>query len=203
MVSARIYLEGGGDSKDGKSRCREGFRKLLEKCGLGGRMPRLVACGARNSAYDKFKTAHQTKGRTDYVALLIDSEDRLQDVDKTWDHLRRRDRWDRPGDAEDDQVLFMTTCMETWIVADRNALRDHFGQHLQPNALPPLPNLESRTRDDVQMRLERATRDSAGPYKKGPKSYEVLGKLDPNTIEPHLPSFRRTRKILGEKLGSR
>ena len=43
MVGARIYLEGGGDSKDGKVRCREGFSKLLRKCGLSGRMPRLVA----------------------------------------------------------------------------------------------------------------------------------------------------------------
>ena len=34
MVGARIYLEGGGDSKDGKVRCREGFRKLLKKCGI-------------------------------------------------------------------------------------------------------------------------------------------------------------------------
>ncbi len=203
MVSARIYLEGGGDSKDGKSRCREGFRKLLEKCGLGGRMPRLVACGSRGSAYDAFKNSHRKVSGTDYVALLIDSEDPLQDMDKTWDHLKRRDSWERPQGAQDDQVLFMTTCMETWIVADLNALDAHFGQRFQPNALPPLHNVESRARGDVQMGLERATRDTAGPYKKGPKSYEVLSKIDPDTIEPHLPSFRRTRKLLGEKLGSR
>jgi hypothetical protein len=53
LVSAYIYVEGGGagaDSKDVDIRCREGFRKLLENCGFEGRMPRLVklvaACGA-------------------------------------------------------------------------------------------------------------------------------------------------------------
>ena len=36
LVSASIYLEGGGDSKELHIRCREGFRKLLENCGFQG-----------------------------------------------------------------------------------------------------------------------------------------------------------------------
>ncbi len=40
-MSATIFLEGGGDSKELHIRCREGFRQLLEKCGFKGRMPRL------------------------------------------------------------------------------------------------------------------------------------------------------------------
>ncbi len=74
VVSARIYLEGGGDRPEGKARCREGFRKLLEKCGLTGRMPRLVASGSRNTAFDNFNTAHSKASGAEYVALLIDSE---------------------------------------------------------------------------------------------------------------------------------
>ena len=56
-MNARLYIEGGGDSKQLHTRCREGFRKLLERCGFGGRMPRLVACGGRNSTFDDFSTA--------------------------------------------------------------------------------------------------------------------------------------------------
>ena len=46
-MSTVIYLEGGGDSKELRVRCREGFRKLLEKTVQGAQMPRLVACGGR------------------------------------------------------------------------------------------------------------------------------------------------------------
>jgi len=53
----RLYLEG-GESKDDKIRCREAFSKLLEKAGFEGRMPRLSACGGRESAFDSFRTAH-------------------------------------------------------------------------------------------------------------------------------------------------
>ena len=36
--------------------------------------------------------------------------------------------------------------------------------------------------------------------RKGEKSFELLGKLDPKAIEPNLPSFGRARKILDAKL---
>ena len=200
MVGARIYLEGGGDSKDGKVRCREGFRKLLKKCGISRRMPRLIASGHRESAYRDFGAAHADASGSEYVALLIDSEAPVSDIDRAWDHLRQRDGWQRPPDAHDDQVFLMTTCMETWIVADRNALGEHFGQYLQDSALPPLNNLEDRPRGVVQNSLRRATNNSTGPYTKGPKSFELLGKLDPDTLESCLPSFGRARWILDTKL---
>ena len=52
LVSSTIYLEGGGDSRDLLIRCQKGFRKLLERCGYAGRMPKLVACGGRGAAFD-------------------------------------------------------------------------------------------------------------------------------------------------------
>ncbi len=55
MVSVKIYVEGGGDSKEQQSRCREGFSKLIEKAGFQGRMPSIVACGGRDSVFDNFK----------------------------------------------------------------------------------------------------------------------------------------------------
>ena len=199
-MSARIFLEGGGDSKDGKVRCREGFRKLLQKCGYRGRMPRLIASGSRKSAYDDFTIEHANAAASDYVGMLIDSEDPVQDIDEAWSHLRDRDNWTTPPGVRNDQVLLMVTCMETWIASDRNTLREHFGQHLNEAALPALPSIEDRTRQEVLQSLQHATRDCPGPYTKGPKSYEIVGKLDPDAIGPHLASFRRTRRILEERL---
>ena len=199
-MSALIYLEGGGNRTEGKARCREGFRKLLERCGLSGRRPRLVARGSRNSAFDGFNTAQSDASGAEYVALLIDSERPVSDIEETWEHLRRSDNWQKPRGARNDQVLLLTTCMETWIVADRAALREHFGQGLRPNGLPLPTNLESRSTSDIQDSLENATRDCAAPYAKGRRSYEVVGKLNPDTLESHLPSFGRARRILDVRL---
>lgn len=200
-MKAHLYIEG-GESKEDQIRCREGFRKIFEKAGLSGRMPRLSACGGRQSAFDDFKSAHTSRQESDYIAMLVDSEDPVKDLEKTWDHLKSRvgDKWDKPAGAEDEQVLFMTTCMETWIVADRAALREHYGRKLQENALPALHDLENRNRAEVHDKLVHASRECSNAYSKGKRSFEVLAKLDPSVLKQHLPSFVRVDRILKERL---
>ncbi len=111
-----------------------------------------------------------------------------------------RDAWVRPDGVTDDQVLFMTTCMETLIVADREALKEHYDANLQESALPPLANLENRARDEVQEKLSLATRNCKNAYMKGKRSFAILGRLNPETLRKHLPSFARARRILNQKL---
>jgi len=199
-VSASIYLEGGGESKELHIRCREGFRKLLEKCGYQGRLPRLTACGGRADTFEDFQTGHATKRDSDYVAMLIDSEEPLENLDATWRHLKHYDGWDMPAGASNEQVLFMTTCMETWIVADRKTLTKHFGNKLQESALPALHDAESRSRQEIQKSLAHATRKCGNAYAKGKRSFELLGKLSPPELQKHLPSFRRTVRVLDRNL---
>ncbi len=209
MVKAVLYLEGGGDSKELRARCREGFRRLLDSCGFAKRRINLVACGGRGPAFDKFKSAHKKKASNEFIGLWIDSEDPLKNLEATWEHLKNRpgDNWEKPDGATDDQVLFMTTCMETWIVADRETLKKHFGSKLQVSALPPLEKLEERDRHDIFRRLKHATRNCSNPYQKGEDSFEILGKLSPTVLgqrdrisRPLLPSFVRVVEILEKQL---
>ena len=135
-----------------------------------------------------------------YVALWIDSEDPLADVEKTWEHLRLRDNWNRPSEAGDEQVLLMTTCMESLIVADRAPMDDHYKAGLQRSALPPIENLEERGRRDIQQSLAHATRNCTNAYAKGERSFQILAKLSPVRWRNTCPSFARTRRILDRKL---
>jgi hypothetical protein len=203
-VSAKIYVEGGGgnapDSKELDIRCREGFRRLLQACGFSGRMPRLVASGGRDATFDSFEVAHRHSGAGEYVAMLIDSENGMADIEAAWAHLGRRDGWLRPNGATDEQVLLMVTCMETWIVTDHASLQTHYRQGLQQTALPPLTNMETRDRHAIQDALERATRDCTNAYRKGVRSFEILGKLKPEVLRQHLASFRRCERVLQAKL---
>lgn len=200
MVKTKIYIEGGGDSKELKTRCREGFRKLFDKCGFTGRMPQLIACGSRNDTFSDFSKAHELKKFAEFVAMLVDSEDPVGDIERTWSHLHARDNWVKPDDAVDEQVLLMTTCMETWISADRDTLRSHYPGCLRENDLPHLTNMEERTRQSVQDSLVRATRDCKNRYEKGKRSFEILAKLNPEELKSRLASFARLVRILNERL---
>lgn len=199
MVKAKIYVEGGDDSKEQQARCREGFRKLTANAGfVRPRSPAIVACGSRGDAYDRFKIA--VAGKDDnYVILLVDSEEPVEnpnedpDSNAAWKHLKICDGWECPAGAANDQAQLMATCMETWIMADHQAIIGFFGQHLQKNALLPTQNLEARTRHEVQDRLHHATRNCGRDraYAKGKKSFQILGELNPDTLNNHLPHFRR------------
>ena len=203
-MKAVIYIEGGATGANTRavsSACREAFRKLFNRMGFKGRQPRLVDCGFRDDVYEAFKTANESK-KWDWVAMWIDSEDPLADVEHAWKHLatvQTVSKWKKPKGATDDQVLLMTTCMETWIVADRAALRAHFGNELRENSLPPSNNLEQRDRHKVQDQLEQATKNCQNAYIKNKRSYAVLANLNPEVLAK-LPSFARTSRILEEKL---
>jgi hypothetical protein len=199
VVKVKIYVEGGGDSKEQHARCREGFSKLIEKAGFRGRMPRIIAGGGRESTYDRFKTATAASAQAAYPMLLVDSEDPVPEEETVpdsavaWGHLKSRDNWDRPTSVKNDQAQLMVTCMETWIMADQEALRTVFGASLRTNALLPQNDLEARTRQDVHNALENATRDCGREkaYRKGSRSFQVLAQLTPETLKQHLPYFQR------------
>lgn len=195
-MSFTLFVEGGGESADLHARCRTAFKRFFERLGMKGRMPRIVACGPRNDAYDQFceAFAQGTASR-----LLVDSEDPVADVDKTWEHLLGRDKWKKPKDATDGHVFLMTTCMETWIVADRAALRSHYGSRLNEKVLPAVDKtLEERDRQAVQNALVSATTNCDNAYKKGKRSFDVLEKINPSGIEGHLPSLNRIRRLLDD-----
>jgi len=187
-VRVKLFVEGGGDSELQRRQFTESFSKLLQKAGLTGQMPRVVAGGRREQTYALFKAA---VGDASAVAvLLVDSEDPVSAA--PWDHLRERDRWERPPGATDDQAQLMVTSMETWLMADRAALTRVFGDCLQQSALFAVAGLEARTRQEVQDRLAHATRDCVRDraYAKGRRSFQVLAEVDPDRLQS-LPHFQR------------
>ena len=196
-MSVRVYVEGGGN-KATDSDCKRAFRTLLSEAGFRGRLPRVFPSGSRNDAFDDFQTALRSRTGNDYPILLVDSEDPVVDANQpdadssgAWRHLSERDKWTRPTGAEDDQAQLMVTAMETWLLADRQALAAYF-PNMNAGALPPDTELEDRRREDVLRALENAARPSSkGGYAKGRDSFALLGQANPDTLSSRLPHFRR------------
>ncbi len=179
MVAVKVYVEGGGDRKDLKAKCRGGFSEFFEKAGFKGRMPRVIACGGRKSAYDDFCTALEIAEAEEFIVLLVDSEDPIQDGIDPWIHLAARegDGWAKPSAAENDNAHLMVQCMETWFLADKEALERFYGQGFSKRALPKNPMIEHILKTDVLNGLEKAsTNTTKGSYSKGDHSFMVIAK---------------------------
>jgi len=184
-VSVRVYVEGGGDhNKALQTECRKGFSEFLQKAGLEGRMPRIVACGGRSRAFASFRTSHETAG-ADYVpVLLVDSESPVIEQNP-WEHVRLRqgDGWTRPNGASNDQIHFMVQAMEAWFHADMEAMQRFYGPLFKVAALSQRQDIENIAKADLFDGLRRATKDcQKGEYSKGEVSFHVLARTDPAKV---------------------
>lgn len=199
-MSAKIFVEGGAKGKAARTRVREGFGELFRKCDLGRRLPTVIPSGSRNDAFDNFKNAVE-KNPSHAAFLLVDSEDPVDDIDQTWKHLLKRDpAWTRPAGATDEHALLMTTCMETWFVADRETLRSYYQACLNERKLPADNDREQRHRHDLLRALEAASKDCGNAYAKGDSSFDLLAQIDPRRLMSRLPSFARIVRILKDNL---
>ena len=187
MVRVRIFIEGGGSGNVSDRVFKEAWRNLFAAAGLDGRMPRAVRGEGREQTFDKFKTALHRGSSNEIPLLLVDSEGPVTAGRSAWQHLRNRDNWEQPTGADDDSAYLMVQVMETWFLADRDALRRFFGPSLNENPFGQWPDLEEVPKDTILNVLERATSNCQKPYGKGKVSFELLGQIDPQRITAACP----------------
>jgi hypothetical protein len=201
--SRKLLVEGAGDRADLSAECRKGFQRLFEKAGLGGMLPRVVPCGSRSAAFDKFCSELARCGPDDVVMLLVDSEAPC-DGDDAWKHVAQRegDRWEPPAGATSNHLHLMVQVMESWFLADPDALERHFGKGFRREGLPVRTDIEVIAKLEVYRALEAATKSTkSGPYGKGTHSFKLLAELDPDKLQRASPRARRLFDALRQTAG--
>ena len=201
-MKIKVYVEGGGDGKSLRTKCRQGFSSFFAKSNLAGRMPQIIACGGRNSAFDKFRTALGSRNAEEFIVLLVDSENPVADASSSWLHLRKCDGWEKPDEATDENAHLMVQCMEAWFLADKDNLAAYFGHGFNRDALPGRREIEDVAKGDVLEGLKNATRQcKKGEYGKGRHSFDILEQTDPANVMAASPHARRLVETLRQKTG--
>lgn len=197
MVNTKIYIEGGGEGKYLEICFQKAWTKFFKAAGLEGRMPRPVRGKGRKNAYDLFCTAlaHARKGET--PLLLVDSEATVQPDHSVWQHLKVRDNWDKPPKADDRHAYLMAQTMETWLLADPEALQIYFGNDFKPDKIPAWLELEKVAKADVFAALVRAAvACKEKSYAKGKISFEILSAVSPQKVAEKCPQAKRLLDFL-------
>ena len=188
-MTATLYIEGGGDGRSLLGPFREGWREFLRSAGVDGRV-KIVRGGGREQTFRRFIAAAASAGSGATVLLLVDSEGPVAAGRTVWQHLAACDGWPRPGRAGDDQAFLMVQVMETWFLADRDALRAYFGDKFRARVIRTWPDLEGVPKKTVIEALERATAACRKSYAKGRVSFELLAQIDPARVETACPHAR-------------
>ncbi len=203
----KLYVEGGGESKALKTACRAGFSEFLSKAGLKGKMPRIVACGSREDAFDSFCTAIN---QGDCACLLVDSEDAVATKHQQgkpeqwqpWEHLKQCDNWEKPESATDLECHLMVQCMEAWFMADCKATAIFFARGFEENRLPAAARpIESISKQELYDALKNATQNcQKGRYDKGSHSFKLLAMLEPANVQTASPWAKRLIDTLKKQM---
>lgn len=203
MSGVAIYMEGGGDGKGTRAALRQGMDALLQPLKDAARAKvlhwKLVACGARNEAFRRFRNA-VSNGDNAIVVLLVDAEKPLPADRGPRQHLQSEDKWDLQF-ADEDMIHLMVQAMETWIVADLDALRTYYGQNFNGNALPRAKNLEDVAKADVGRKLKQATkRTTKGPYDKIKHARDLLKRIEVEKVRERCPHCARLFNVIGRMI---
>ena len=177
---------------------REGWTKFFAVAGLGGRMPKVVRGGSRTQTFDRFATDTMERSTDIVPLLLVDSEHPVETGHSVWQHLRAGDGWNKPVGAGEDDAFLMVQVMETWFLADRDALREFFGSRFAENALGQWAELEDVPKETVLGALRNATERCQKHYAKGRVSFELLAQVDPARVEASCPHGKALLKRLRE-----
>jgi hypothetical protein len=191
----KLYVEGGArDSALERSLCRQAFSRFFSADPrLKGNLPRTVPCGGRKAAYDAFVTEVRNASPAVLPLLLVDSEIGVTGGQTVWEHLKSRpgDEWEKPEGVTNGQAFLMVQVMETWLIADREAMERFFGANFRQAAIPAWPNLEEAPKRAVYESLERATAYcGARKYAKGRLSFDLLAHISPAKVEAASPHAR-------------
>jgi hypothetical protein len=175
----RVYIEGGSEGRAADSDFRRGWRKFLNELhelarANGYHGLDVVRGKGRADAFRRFQH-HREAHPGDLCVLLVDAETAVSEGIRVWDIVanREEDKWQRPSWATEDHLYLMVHTVETWLLADQDALRNFFKRDFDPSPLPTT-NLEDRPKNEIEKALKKATKDSLkGPYRHG-QAHEII-----------------------------
>ena len=200
MKELWIFVEGGG-GKDSKDELRRAFSEFLKEPREAARGKgvhwRVVMCGSRDAAYKAFRNAARDL-RDASLFLLVDAEREVSGTPRQ--HLVARDPWDLSF-ASDEQCHLMAQVMESWFLADPDALARFYGQQFGARQIPTRKNVEEVPKAEVEAVLKSSTaRTQKGEYHKIHHGAPLLESLDPKRVRARAPHCERLFQTLAEAL---
>ncbi len=192
MNEIRIYVEGDPALREGFSDFLDDVRREAESKKL---RLRPILCGGRDQTIEDFLIALR-KHQDAWNILLIDSDG--PDNGRLFEHLVREHAIIA---SLQNSVFWMVQVMESWFLADPDALELYYGQDFKRNSLKPNPKVEQILKKDVEDCLKDATRNTAaGVYHKTKHAPHILRAVDPRKVQDAAPNCRRLFDVVSVEL---
>lgn len=204
----RIYIEGEKKNKTSNISLREGFSTFFNDLRTKARENRIkfdvILCGNSAETFKDFLLGIKSHPKS-FVAFLIDSDAEVNEEDSPKLFLQKQDKsknWDWKL-VKDEQCHLMVQIMESWFLADVEALKGFYNQQFNQNAIPKTKDVEKISKDIVESSLNNATKKTQkGIYSENKlkHSSELLSRINVEIVKERAKHCERIFQILEEKI---
>ena len=152
---------------------------------------RLIPGGPTDETIKDFMDGLQASPDALHI-LLVDSD--RADNGRLIASIKSRSTWDARIGAgvQNSQIHFMVQVMESWFLADKDALASYYGRGFRSNRLPQNPNVEQVPKADVIRGIASAASDtSKKTYHKTRHAPALLQAIDPAKVRSAAPNCNK------------
>jgi len=203
----KLYVEGGGrgTNKNATIKLQQGFDAFLREPKDAARAKkisfRVIPSGSTTDTYEEFIFSVENSPQS-FNLLLVDSDEAVPEDESARAFLQRKYKKWKLQIINDEQCHLMVQVMESWFLADVEALKNYFGKDFKENKLRKNKNVEEIAKPDVLDSLKEAAKDTQkGIYHKIQDGAKILELVSPKKVRKAAPHCRRLFETITEAIG--
>lgn len=133
--------------------------------------------------------------------LLVDSDDAVAENETARDFLQRKYKKWKLQTVAAEQCHLMVRIMESWFIADIDALKIFDGQEFKESAIPKNKNVEAIEKQRVENSLKAVTiKTKKAEYHKINHGAKILELINPQKVRQAAPRCERLFAAIREKI---
>lgn len=208
MVEAiKIYVEGGGKgtNKNATIKLQRGFdaflKELKELANAKKIRLQIIPSGSTDETYDQFILAVENSPQS-FNLLLVDSDEAVADNQTARVFLQNKHKKWRLEHVDDEQCHLMVQIMESWFIADVDALKTYYGQGFKESVIPQNQNVEEIAKKTVEKSLKDATaKTKKGRYHKIKHGGDLLERVEAKKVRQAAHFCEILFQVITKKIG--
>lgn len=205
-MEIKLYVEGGGKGSHKRAtiKLQQGFdsffRELKDLAQAKKISFKVIPAGNTQSTYDDFifsvKNSPQSRN-----LILVDSDEAVAANQTPRIFLQSKYKKWKLQKIEDEQCHLMVQIMESWFLADVDALKRFYGQEFKESAIPKNPNVETIAKVKVENSLKAATaRTQKAEYHKIEHGAKLLEFVNSSKVREAAPHCERLFAVIAESV---
>jgi hypothetical protein len=205
-MEIKLYVEGGGKGSHKRAtiKLQQGFDSFFSELKDAARAKKIsfkiIPAGNTQSTYDDFIFSVKNSPQS-FNLLLVDSDGAVAENETARKFLQNKyKKWNLQS-VTDKQCHLMVQIMESWFLADVDALKNFYGTEFKESAIPKNKNVEIIAKETVEKSLATATvKTQKAEYHKIEHGTKILEIIDSKKVRKAAPHCERLFNIIKEKI---